>query len=77
MRIPIKYFGLIAEITKCQEETISFSGNFIFELLETLHSKYPELKNNGFQVAQHRALVTVETRLTGEEIALLPPFSGG
>ena len=36
MNINIKYFGLIAEVTKCEEETLSFSGNLISELLNDL-----------------------------------------
>jgi molybdopterin synthase sulfur carrier subunit len=49
----------------------------ISELLATLNSKYPDLKNKGFQVAQNQELVTESTEITGQELALLPPFSGG
>ncbi|CAH8283299.1 molybdopterin synthase sulfur carrier subunit [Mariniflexile fucanivorans] len=77
MRITIKYFGLIAEVTQCEEETIQFSGHLISEVLEILHSKYTELKNKNFQVAQNQELVFLETRVTGQELALLPPFAGG
>lgn len=77
MNINIKYFGLIAEVTKCEEETLSFSGNLISELLNDLYAKYPELKNKDFQVAQNQELVSFETKITGNEIALLPPFAGG
>ena len=77
MRITIKYFGLIAEVTQCEEETIQFSGYLISEVLEILHSKYTELKNKNFQVAQNQELVFLETRVTGQELALLPPFAGG
>ncbi|MDO7173306.1 MoaD/ThiS family protein [Mariniflexile sp. AS56] len=77
MNISIKYFGFIAEVTDCEEETISFSGTTISELLDVLHSKYEALKNNDFQVAQNQSLVPFETEITGKEIALLPPFAGG
>lgn len=77
MKITIKYFGLIAEVTQCEEETVSFSGSFISELLDVLHSKYSALKNKNFQVAQNQELVSLETRVSGSEIALLPPFAGG
>ena len=77
MTIHIKYFGLLAEVTKCEEETILFSGSLISELLDLLNSKYPELNNKDYQVAQNNELVTVETKVTGVEIALLPPFAGG
>tara|TARA_R110002049_G_scaffold248695_11_gene423187 strand:- start:190 stop:423 length:234 start_codon:yes stop_codon:yes gene_type:complete len=77
MHITIKYFGQIAEVTKLEEESLEFSGSLISELLETLYSKYELLKNKDFQVAQNQELVDLDTKLTGGEIALLPPFAGG
>ena len=77
MNIPIKYFGLIAEITQCEHETIDFSENSLKELIEQLYIKYPGLKVKEFQVAQDQELISNETLLTGKEIALLPPFAGG
>lgn len=77
MNITIKYFGLIAEVTHCPEENINFSGNEVSELLDVLHSKYPDLKNKDFKIAQNQELVSIDTKITGQEIALLPPFSGG
>jgi len=77
MRITIKYFGQIAEVTKTEEESLEFSGSLISELLETLNVKYNNLKNKDFQVAQNYELVDESTKLTGQEIALLPPFAGG
>tara|TARA_R110000868_G_scaffold82271_3_gene232439 strand:- start:260 stop:493 length:234 start_codon:yes stop_codon:yes gene_type:complete len=77
MNITIKYFGQIAEVTEVEEESLEFSGSLISELLDVLHSKYQNLKTKDFQVAQNQELVSMETKLTGNEIALLPPFSGG
>ncbi|MFT6126855.1 MoaD/ThiS family protein [Candidatus Marifrigoribacter sp. Uisw_064] len=77
MNIPIKYFGLIAEITQCENETIDFSEASLKELLSHLYLKYPKLKDQEFQVAQDQELISSETKLTGKELALLPPFAGG
>ena len=77
MNITIKYFGQIAEVTQTEEESLEFSGSLVSELIETLHSKYDTLKNKDFQVAQNQELISIETELTGAEIALLPPFAGG
>jgi molybdopterin synthase sulfur carrier subunit len=77
MQLNIKYFGLLAEITNCNEETLEFSNTTISELLETLYNKYPELKTKDFQVAQNKEIVSNITNISGDEIALLPPFSGG
>ena len=57
MQLTIKYFGLIAEVTKCNEEQLEFSGEYINELLETVYLKYPKLKEKDFQVAQNNEIV--------------------
>ena len=76
-QLKIRYFGMLAEVTKCEEEQLDFSGSHISELLEILYSKHTGLKNKNFQVAQNQELVSSEERLTNNEIVLLPPFSGG
>jgi len=77
MQLNIKYFGLLAEITKCNEESLALSKTTVSDLLEYLFNKYPELKNKDFQVAQNNNIVSKEAQLLETEIALLPPFSGG
>ncbi|MBU3821652.1 MoaD/ThiS family protein [Flavobacteriaceae bacterium XHP0103] len=77
MNINIKYFGLLAEVTQQEAETINFEGKLVSELLDVLQSKYPALKNKDFKVAQNQELVSINTEITGQEIAILPPFSGG
>lgn len=77
MNLNIKYFGMLAEITKCETETLLFSETTIAELLEVLYTKYPLLENKNFQIAQHKKIVNKSTLITETEIALLPPFAGG
>lgn len=77
MNLKVKYFGLIAEITKCSEETVIFSKHTVLELLDLIFDKYPALKDKDFKVAQNMELVHNNTKITTPEIALLPPFSGG
>jgi molybdopterin synthase sulfur carrier subunit len=77
MIITIKYFGLLSEITQVEEETLETSAHDVSGLIEYLVSKYPDLKNKDFKVAQHQELVSNNTLITGQELALLPPFSGG
>lgn len=76
-QLRIRYFGVLAEVTSCEEEVLDFSGNYISELLEALYLKYSGLKNKNFQVAQDQELVSFEEKLTSNEIVLLPPFAGG
>lgn len=68
---------MLAEVTKCEEEILDFSGSHISELLETLYLKYADLKDKNFQVAQNQELVSSEEKLVKNEIVLLPPFAGG
>jgi len=77
MQINIKYFGQIAEITKVKEEQIEFPGDNVSELLKFLCSKYKNLETSGFKVAQNQELVSETTKISGQDIALLPPFAGG
>ncbi len=77
MQIIIKYFGMLAEVTNCQEETLDEEVTTVLEVLNILYSKYPLLKTKDFQVAQNQVLVAKETLLIQGELALLPPFAGG
>ena len=77
MDLKIKYFGLLAEITQCNEEVLEFSETTISEVLEVLHIKYPSLRDKDFQVAQDLEIVSKDSIVSATEIALLPPFSGG
>lgn len=77
MNLNIKYFGMLAEVTKCQEERVSFSDGTVSELLNTLFNKYPGLKATDFQVAQNQEIISKNSMVSDVEIALLPPFAGG
>jgi len=77
MNLKIKYFGMLTEVTQCQEESFLFSKSTVSDLLDLLFSKYPMLKEKDFQVAQKQILVSKDTIISDAEIALLPPFAGG
>jgi molybdopterin synthase sulfur carrier subunit len=77
MNLKIKYFGLLAEISGCREEELEFSKTTVSELMEALFKKHPSLKERDFQVAQNHEITSREMPVTENEIALLPPFSGG
>jgi len=42
-----------------------------------LLDKYPDFENKNFRIAQNQELVVLKTKLTGQEIAVLPSFAGG
>ena len=77
MNIEIKYFGLIAEVTGRNSETIELSDTPISGLKEYLFTKYPVLQKKNFNIAQNQELVSDEAMVSGQEIAILPPFAGG
>ncbi|PHS67524.1 MAG: molybdopterin synthase sulfur carrier subunit [Flavobacterium sp.] len=77
MKLTIKYFGLLAEVTQCNEEQFDFLGSNVSELREALYQKYEMLTQTDFQVAQNQILVSNDVEITETEIALLPPFAGG
>lgn len=77
MKLTIKYFGMLADITACGEEIIDFKGGTSTDLLDALCFKYPSLKNTSFKVAQNQAIIQNDEIVSAKEIVLLPPFSGG
>ena len=77
MELSIKYFGLLAEITGLEEERLNIENKKIGGLIDTIIKKYPALKGRSFKIAQNKKMVNKEDLVNGEEIALLPPFSGG
>lgn len=77
MLITIKYFGQIAEVTNKNEEQITLKNGRITDVLTILQGKYTNLSSKDFKIAQGQELANLETELTGQDIALLPPFAGG
>ena len=77
MQLEIKYYGMLAEVSACDEEMIDFDGRSISDLLELLILKYPGLASKDIKVAQNNEIMDRDRKVTSCEIALLPPFSGG
>jgi len=77
--INIKYFGAIAEHVSKTEEAFEIDGDSIQKeiLIDKLSAKYPGLSQLSFQVAVNRKFTGALTLSVSDEVALLPPFSGG
>jgi molybdopterin synthase sulfur carrier subunit len=76
-KIRIKAFGKIAEIMGCNEIEQQFQGSSE-ALILNLKENYPELKTLQFNVAINKSITVYSVPLNDDdEIALLPPFSGG
>lgn len=77
--IEIKYFGAVAEKTKCEFEKIAFSEVSLQELLQNLEKKY-QFESLSFSVAVNQKIIPKATKYTlrkSDIVALLPPFAGG
>ncbi|TDO73597.1 molybdopterin synthase sulfur carrier subunit [Flavobacterium chryseum] len=77
--IEVKYFGAVAEKTKCDFEKVSFSDISLQDLLQDLEEKY-QFDSLSFSVAVNQKIVQKAADLklqTSDVVALLPPFAGG
>lgn len=77
--IEIKYFGAVAEKTKCEFEKVTFSEVSLQDLLRDLDEKY-QFESLSFSVAVNQKIVSKNADYdlhTNDIIALLPPFAGG
>ncbi|WP_035647041.1 MoaD/ThiS family protein [Flavobacterium sp. ASV13] len=78
--IEVKYFGAVAEKTKCEFEKLSFSEELSLQkLLQDLNGKY-DFESLTFTVAVNQKIVSKAsnyTLQTSDVVALLPPFAGG
>ncbi|WP_296701849.1 MoaD/ThiS family protein [Algoriphagus sp.] len=77
--IQVKYFGVIAEAANRDSENIVEENVTLSKILSDLSSRY-NLGEYNFQIAVNRKIVSNysdEKLSNGDEIAFLPPFSGG
>ena len=77
-QINIKYFGVVAEVTGKSEENFNLANaSSISDVITQCKEKYPELENISFKVASNKKLMIDGPVHINDELALLPPFSGG
>ncbi len=73
----IQIFGVLTEVigdTEIEMKGVENSEN----LKERLYDAYPFLKNYRFELAVNREIIAENTVIQhDDELALLPPFSGG
>lgn len=77
--IEVKYFGAIAEKTKCSFENVTSSNISLQDLLQDLEEKY-KFESLSFSVAVNQKIVSKTTDYalkSNDIVALLPPFAGG
>lgn len=75
----VKFFASIAEITGCESISLEEVNSDTYVLRERLEARWPTLKNATYALAVNRVIVSSEPFALSDddEVALLPPFSGG
>jgi len=77
--VEIKRFGIAKEIISNDASKIDVDGMTVKELKERLYNDFPELKQVvGFMLAINQEYGTDDQVLSNtDEIAIIPPVSGG
>jgi molybdopterin converting factor subunit 1 len=75
--VTVLFFGPLAEITGCTKLQVADTQD-TESLILKIKEQYPALATCKFALAVNKTVVQENTVLaTGNEIAFLPPFSGG
>lgn len=80
MRICVLFFALYRDLTgRDEEEYVLKSGSKVGDLINLVVEKHESMKGaKGMLIAINNAFVKFDTSLKdGDEVALLPPVSGG
>jgi molybdopterin synthase sulfur carrier subunit len=74
--VNVLLFGRLAEI--CGQHNFECDLTNTDSVCEKLQAEYPKLKHLSFAIAVNQVLITKNTALNyGDEVALMPPYSGG
>jgi molybdopterin synthase sulfur carrier subunit len=79
MILTVKTFGISRDILGGRTVQIEINGNTVAQLRDTLATKYPEITRlNSLFIAVNKEYAADDLLLTeADEIALIPPVSGG
>tara|TARA_Y100001972_G_C7666983_1_gene337550 strand:- start:8323 stop:8562 length:240 start_codon:yes stop_codon:yes gene_type:complete len=76
--LTVKYFGAIAEVTDTLQEELDIMDDMsVQSVVDACLQKYPRLQTMSFKVAHNQKITDSGETAPGDEIAFLPPFSGG
>jgi molybdopterin converting factor subunit 1 len=81
LRVKVLFFGRLRELTGLAEETGELPGGAtLAQVFERYAERYPKLAGfrNSMVVSRNQEFAAWDTRVSaGDEIAFLPPVSGG
>ena len=77
MKIKVLFFGVLTDVTGHENLAIE-NAKSVEELKDQLKAKFPNLKDHEHLIAVNQNIVKENISLNdGDEVALLPPYSGG
>lgn len=80
MILNVKYFGVLADITKKKEEQLVLDefNLTVNSLKSKIESVYQELQKNSYSIAVNQTMARMDVTVKDQDvIAFLPPFAGG
>ncbi len=79
MKIHVRFFAQAREMAQKNEEEVEVKdGATVSGLIEILRSRVPALRSVEFKIAVHSEYVDNDHELLdGDEVAIIPPISGG
>lgn len=79
MQLKVLYFAALRDVVGRSEELVEATGcERVAELVSLLERRHPALRLDGVRVARNLEFVDDREALAeGDEIALIPPVSGG
>lgn len=79
MIVKVKTFGIARDILGGREVELELSGNSVGDLRQVLSSQFPKLDrlNSLFIAVNQEYAADDKTIMMSDEIALIPPVSGG
>ncbi len=81
MNIRVRYFAILRELTRCSEETLELApGSSVMDTWQRLCERHEGLRrfSGSVSFAVNQEYVSRDHTLNGgEELALIPPVSGG
>lgn len=81
IRVKLRFFGILRELANCQETEIQLKENTtVGDLVVSISERFPNLRQHlkvvSFAVDNEYAARDTVLK-NGDEVALLPPISGG
>ena len=78
MRVTVLYFARVRDITGKSEESLTINRGSMDELMETIFSVYPDLRNiNNLLISVNNEYYSGLPLRDGDKVSFFPPVSGG